>query len=101
MDLARDRILPNGTHWISEEFSDRFALEEDRGGTTGKVVELVAAVDAQVAIDRGQQVLGSQGPLGGKLAPAIGRADDLSHPQAAARNERGLGIGPVVSAGQA
>ena len=74
MDLARDRILPDGTHWISDQFPDRLALGEDRDGAAREVAELGAGVDPQVAVDRRQQVLRRQGRSAGILAPRVRRA---------------------------
>lgn len=65
---------------LSNQFGNRLPVAEDGDGATGVVDERVTDVDAEVAINRGEQVLRGVGPFGGKLGFRVCGTDDLPHP---------------------
>lgn len=52
-------------------------MGEDRDGAAGEVGELVAVVDAEVVVDRGEQVLRVERAFGGVFGFGVGGSDDL------------------------
>lgn len=64
----------------------------------GEVGELVAVVDAEVVVDRGEQVLRVEWAFGGVFGFGVGGSGDLAHAEFSAGDERGLSLRPVVSA---
>src|SRR4051812_46614658 len=56
-------------------------------------------VDAQVAVDRRQEVVGADAAVGHLLAAAVGGPDDLAGVEAAAGPDHRVGQRPVVAAG--
>ncbi len=53
-------------------------MGEDRDWAAGEVGELVAVVDAEVVIDRGEQVLRVKRTLGGNFGFVVDGSDDLA-----------------------
>src|SRR5688572_439225 len=60
-----------------------------------------AQVEAEVVIERGPDFLEADGPADRVLAQAVGRADDLTGPHAAAGEQGARDLRPVVAAGAA
>ena len=60
--------------------------------------QILRAVDPQAVIDRGQQVLGRDGAVGGRAGVRVAGADDLSAPNAAAGQDDAPDSRPVVAA---
>ena len=58
----------------------RLAVGENRNGPPAEIVELVAGIDPQMAIHRGQQVLRRERALLWEFSLGVRRADDLPHP---------------------
>src|SRR5262249_7673843 len=58
-------------------------------------------VDAEVAIDRGDDFAGGDGALGGDFAEAVGGADDAARFHAAAGHQAAADRRPVIAAGAA
>ena len=60
--------------------------------------ELVVGVDAEVAVDGGQQIVGVERAVAGASADLVRRADDLAGADAAAGNQDAHRARPVVAA---
>ena len=89
-EVARQRRLlgfPRKT--VSSQLPDRLAGGEDCDRPTGEVVELVMAVDAQMLVGGGEQVLRCQRTFPWIFSPAAGGADHLPQVQPAAADEGG------------
>ena len=80
------------------QLANRFAVEEDRDWASGEIEELVAVVDAEVVVDRGEQVLRMERAFGRVFGFGVGGSDDLAHRKSTAGDQRGLSLRPVVSA---
>src|SRR5262245_41355368 len=83
----------------SDQLGDWLAFAEYGNRPAGWVCERVLEVDAEVSVDRRQDVLGRAGPLGGEFAARVGRTDHLPGPQPAAGKQDTLRVGPVIAAG--
>ena len=84
----------------SDELADRLsAVEQEMRAVGGVVDHGVLDVDAELVIERGEDILIVHGPILRFLAQAVGRTDHLAHPHAAAGQEGARGSGPVVAAG--
>ena len=94
---------PAACPWIvpgSDQLADRVSAVEQEVGAVGGVVDHgVLDVDAELVIERGEDILIMHGPILRFLAQAVGRTDDLAHAHAAAGQEGARRPGPVVSAG--
>src|SRR5262249_11115345 len=82
----------------ADQFADRLSVGQDRHWAARVVIESVFGVDAQVPVHRGEDVVRCGRGAGWVLAARVGGADDLSHPQATARYQSAVGVGPVVAA---
>ena len=70
-------------------------------GAVGGVVDHdVLDVDAELMIERGEDVLIMHGPILWFLAKTVGRTDDLARSHATACKQRARRLGPVVSTGR-
>jgi predicted regulator of Ras-like GTPase activity (Roadblock/LC7/MglB family) len=63
-----------------------------------RIDEGIAVVDAEVAIHRGEYVVGMERAVLGALAARVGRSDGLSHAQASAGQHGGHAARPMVAA---
>src|ERR1051325_1525542 len=81
-----------------QQLVDRLAATENWRGAAREVDDRGVRVDAEVAVDGGQQVLRRQWTLDGIFRFGSCRADELPRLPAAAGDEGGLGLGPVVPA---
>ena len=61
---------------ILHQLANRFEAEEDRNWAAGEVGELVAVVDAEVVVDRGEQVLRVERAFGGVFGFGVGGSGD-------------------------
>lgn len=82
----------------SHQLANRLAVGQHRDGAAGEVGELVAVVDAEVVVDRGEQVLRVERAFGGVFGFGVGGSDDLAHAESSAGDQSGLSLRPVVSA---
>src|SRR4051812_12588937 len=80
-----------------QQLFDRLAAAENGGRAAGEVDERGMRVNAEMAVDGGQQVLRGQWPLDRVLRLRGRRADELPRLPAAAGDEGGLGLRPVVA----
>src|SRR5262245_30309706 len=81
------------------EFGERLFLDEKLGAAGGIGEAGLRHVDAQVLVERGEDLLEVDGTLGGFFAEAVGGADDLADAHSAAGEERAAYVRPVVAAG--
>lgn len=82
----------------SHQLANRFTVGQHRDRAAGEVGELVAVVDAEVVVDRGEQVLRVERAFGGVFGFGVGGSDDLAHAESSAGNQSGLSLRPVISA---
>src|SRR3954463_12060604 len=81
----------------SEEFVDRLPRPDDGDRPPGGVGEMQVEWDTEGPVDRGQDVLGGDRPLLHVPAARLARADDPPALHAAAAEEDGEAVGPVVA----
>ena len=74
---------------------------DDADGAAGGVLVVRVERDAERVVDRGQQVLGRDGPFLHVAAARLAGADDPAPLDAAAAEQDGEAVGPVVAAGVA
>ena len=93
-DAGHTISLSTSTH---EQTANRFAIRQAVWATEG-VVDFRRGVETEAPVDRRGEVAGSDG-IGGRVrAEAVARAVDMAAANAAAREEDGVTVGPVIAA---
>src|SRR5262245_46888740 len=83
---------------LYEQLADQLAVREKGGPAVGGVVGDGGGVVAEEAEDGGVEVGGGDGVFGGVGADFVGGADELAAGDAAAGEDDGVALGPVVAA---
>ena len=82
------------------KLDDRFALANDRRGTTGEIPDRDASeIDRQMPVNRRQKIFGPDAPCNGSFAAEIGGTDDLTRADSAASEQHGAGLRPMIAPG--
>ena len=81
-----------------QDFVDRIAEGQDLHGATLKIMQLVTVVDADMAIDRGPQIVRRERLFRRVFTLRVGRSDDLTCPHTAARNKDRHRARPMIAA---
>src|SRR4249919_3925352 len=87
--------------WMNglNEFSNRMTIRNRRGPAMACVVGDGRRIVAEEAEDGGVEVGGGEGAFGGVGADFVGGTDDLAAADAAAGEDDGVALRPVVAAG--
>src|SRR5262249_22213587 len=85
----------------SNQLADGLPSGEQRDRPAEGMGEMVAGVDAKVAVNGGEEVLRGEGGGDRVLAAGVGGANNLSLSQTAAGKQGAVGVGPVVPANRA
>ena len=83
----------------SDQLADRLAVGEDGDGAAGEVRRASRGIDAQVSIDRGEQVLRSEGAIGGVFTP-LDSSLPRPVPSATRRRRSGAIVRPASGRGR-
>ena len=99
-ELARRICMLAATLNDRAEFRNRVTLANDRGRAAREVADRdVVVVNAEVTVDRGEKIFGTDSALDGVFTTSVGGSDHLARANAAAGKEHGTSSRPVIAAG--
>jgi hypothetical protein len=82
-----------------EEFVDRFAVGDHRGGSSGEVGEVGIERKTEVVVAGGEKVVGGERTVDDFVPFTVGGSDDLAHFETSSREEDRHGLSPVFATG--
>ena len=96
---ARKIVRGLSKRLILQQFSDRFAVGEDRDWSAGVVEVVFVEVDSELMVQRGKQAVAVHNPVDRVFAFGVRRSDVPSHFEAAASQENTHSFGPMIATG--